>query len=189
LEIDEQSKEYWRWRDTILYNEELLMEQLCFDFEVMHPYDYLVGLVKRFASGNSVLGKCAWAFINDRCGCLPLSLVVVVGLCFETYCSLRTPMQVMYPAHVIAASSFYFARKHTQTIIPQSPEGKEWYEEYHVRLEDLRGTKYLKPNLLQTKSNNLGRCRHDDGGDIPNSPTPKVPWKIPVPYRLSHLPQ
>lgn len=79
LEIDEQSKEYWRWRDTILYNEELVMEQLCFDFEVVHPYDYLVGLVKQFAGGNSVLGKCAWAFINDRCGCLALSLVAIGG--------------------------------------------------------------------------------------------------------------
>jgi protein BUR2 len=145
LEIDEQSKEYWRWRDTILYNEELLMEQLCFDFEVIHPYDYLVGLVKRFASGNSVLGKCAWAFINDRYICLPLSLVAIGGSCLETDGSLRTLMQVMYPAHVIAASSFYFAKKHTQTIIPKSPEEKEWYEEYSVRLEDLRGTKCIKP--------------------------------------------
>lgn len=42
------------------------MEQLCFDFDVVHPYDYLVSLVKRFTPGNSALGKCAWAFINDR---------------------------------------------------------------------------------------------------------------------------
>jgi hypothetical protein len=97
-------------------------------------------------------------------------------------------MQVMYPAHVIAASSFYFARKHTQTMVPKSPEGKEWYEEYHVRLEDLRGTKHLKPNLFQQKSDDVGRCRHDDGGDISNSPAPKVPWKIPVPHCLPHRP-
>jgi len=48
-------------------------------------------------------------------------------------------MQLIYPAHVIAASSFYFARKHTQTVVPKSPDGKEWYEQYHVKLEDLRG--------------------------------------------------
>jgi hypothetical protein len=42
------------------------MEQLCFDFDVVHPYEYLVNLVKWFAAGNSALGKCAWAFMNDR---------------------------------------------------------------------------------------------------------------------------
>jgi len=68
LEIDEQSKEYWKWRDTILYAEEHLLEALCFDFDVTHPYEYLTKLVHRFCSGNSVLGKCAWAFINDRYG-------------------------------------------------------------------------------------------------------------------------
>lgn len=66
LEIDEQSKEYWNWRDTILYTEEWLLEALCFDFDVIHPYDHLMKLVHRFCPGNSVLGKCAWAFINDR---------------------------------------------------------------------------------------------------------------------------
>jgi len=66
LQIDEQDKEYWRWRDTILYNEDVLLEQLCFDFDVVHPYEYLVNLVTRFTPGNSALGKCAWAFINDR---------------------------------------------------------------------------------------------------------------------------
>jgi protein BUR2 len=66
LEIDEQSKEYWKWRDVILYTEEMLLEALCFDFDVGHPYDYIVQLVHQYTPGNSALGKCAWAFINDR---------------------------------------------------------------------------------------------------------------------------
>jgi protein BUR2 len=66
MEIDEQSKEYWRWRDKILYTEEILLESLCFDFDITHPYEFVVQLVRQFASGNSTLGKCAWAFINDR---------------------------------------------------------------------------------------------------------------------------
>jgi protein BUR2 len=66
FEIDEQSKEYWRWRDAILVTEEHLLEALCFDFDITHPYDYLVDLVQRFAPGNKALGKCGWAFINDR---------------------------------------------------------------------------------------------------------------------------
>jgi protein BUR2 len=66
LEIDEQSKEYWRWRDVILYMEEQLLEGLSFDFDVMHPYDYYIKLVHRFAPGNAAVGKCGWAFLNDR---------------------------------------------------------------------------------------------------------------------------
>lgn len=66
LEIDVQSKEYWRWRDKILYTEEHLLEALCFDLEVAHPYPLLVDLVKRVTPGNSALGQCAWAFVNDR---------------------------------------------------------------------------------------------------------------------------
>ena len=46
--------------------EEQLLESLCFDFDITHPYDYVVQLVQRFAPGNSALGRCAWAFINDR---------------------------------------------------------------------------------------------------------------------------
>jgi len=66
MEIDEQSKEYWRWRDKILFTEEYLLEALCFDFDITHPYDYVVQLVLQYSPGNSTLGKCAWAFINDR---------------------------------------------------------------------------------------------------------------------------
>ena len=31
LVVDEQNKEYWKWRDTILHNEDVLLEALCFD--------------------------------------------------------------------------------------------------------------------------------------------------------------
>ena len=56
-----------------------MLEALCFDFDVVHPYDYIVQLVQRFAPGNSTLGKCGWAFINDRCDSSILLLTVVIG--------------------------------------------------------------------------------------------------------------
>jgi hypothetical protein len=49
-------------------------------------------------------------------------------------------MQVMYPPHVIAAAAFYFARKFTHTEVPRSADGKEWWEQYGVKIENLRGT-------------------------------------------------
>src|SRR5204863_8544711 len=66
LEIDEQNKEYWKWRDAILFTEEYLLEALCFDFDITHPYDDVVQLVQRLAPGNSGLGKYSWTFVNDR---------------------------------------------------------------------------------------------------------------------------
>ena len=84
LEIDEQSKEYWKWRDHILYTEEHLLEALCFDFDVTHPYEYLTKLVHRVCPGNSALGKCAWAFINDRYH-IPLNCWSRFHACFTLY--------------------------------------------------------------------------------------------------------
>lgn len=67
----------------------------------------------------------------------------------EVDCSHRTTIQIRYPAHVIAAAAFYFARKFTQTTIPKGAGGKEWWEEYGVNLEDLRGTQSRTVNCLQ----------------------------------------
>jgi protein BUR2 len=135
LVMDEQSKEYWRWRDQILFTEEALLEALCFDFDIVHPYDEILALVRRFAPGNSALGKCAWAFINDR-----YFHSTMEGKLTGSH---RTTIQIMYPPHVIAAAAFYFARKFTRTTLAKGPEGKEWWEEYGVKLEDLRGIPLL----------------------------------------------
>jgi hypothetical protein len=52
-------------------------------------------------------------------------------------------MQVMYPAHVIAAAAFYFARKFTQAEVPKGANGKEWWEDYGVKIENLRGRHFI----------------------------------------------
>ena len=140
LEIDEQSKEYWKWRDTILYTEEHLLEALCFDFDITHPYDYVVQLVRQLTPGNSALGRCAWAFVNDRSRCGEFKLTR----------SHRTMMQIMYPPHVIAAAAFYFARKFTHTDVPRGSDGKEWWEHYGVRIEQLRGISIVLLFLMKT---------------------------------------
>jgi hypothetical protein len=48
-------------------------------------------------------------------------------------------MQIMYPPHVVAAAAFYFGRKFTQTKVPRNADGKEWWEQYGVKIENLRG--------------------------------------------------
>lgn len=36
--VDEQSKDYWKWRDLILQNESVMLEFLCFDLQLESPY-------------------------------------------------------------------------------------------------------------------------------------------------------
>ena len=38
LVVDEQTKDYWRWRDTIVLNEDVLLEALCFDLTLELPH-------------------------------------------------------------------------------------------------------------------------------------------------------
>ncbi|KAH9904213.1 cyclin-like protein [Xylariomycetidae sp. FL2044] len=68
LIVDEQSKEYWRWRDSILMYEEVMLENLTFDLMVENPhfklYEFLgqLGVIH-----NKNLRHTAWAFCNDSC--------------------------------------------------------------------------------------------------------------------------
>ena len=67
LIIDEQSKEYWKWRDSILAYEELMLEALTFDLLVDNPYIRLHDYMGRLELlHNKTLRDSAWAFCNVR---------------------------------------------------------------------------------------------------------------------------
>lgn len=90
LIIDEQSKEYWRWRDSILMYEELMLELLTFDLMVENPYQKLYDqLGKLDIVHNKRLREAAWAFCNDAClTVLPLLMeprdVAIAAIFFAT---------------------------------------------------------------------------------------------------------
>ena len=82
LVIDDQNKEYWKWRDTILQNEDLLLEALCFDLQLettlSHPVrvlavlrrpreqdieEHFLGLPERLSHHDHVLA----AFTQSGC--------------------------------------------------------------------------------------------------------------------------
>ena len=66
--VDDQDREYWRWRDNILLNEDLLLEALCFDLTLESPYTALFRLLVHFREDqNKRLRNAAWAFVNDSC--------------------------------------------------------------------------------------------------------------------------
>lgn len=68
LIIDEQSKEYWRWRDSILTYEELMLEILTFDLVVDNPYQRLYDHLGQLdLIHNKRIREAAWAFCNDSC--------------------------------------------------------------------------------------------------------------------------
>jgi protein BUR2 len=109
LIIDEQSKEYWRWRDNILLYEELMLEILTFDVVLQSPYNFLYNYLQKLqVEDNKALRNVAWAFLNDSC---------------------LTMMCLMMPPKDIAAGAIYFAAKGTQSQIPDDESGSPWWEQ------------------------------------------------------------
>ena len=107
LIIDEQSKEYWRWRDNILLYEELMLECLTFDVVLQSPYNFLYGFLQRLQiEDNKQLRNVAWAYLNDSC---------LTMLCLQ-----------MSPKD-IAIGALYFAAKFTGEKIPDDEHGEPWW--------------------------------------------------------------
>ncbi|KAK2627026.1 hypothetical protein QTJ16_004201 [Diplocarpon rosae] len=108
LIIDEQSKEYWRWRDAMLLYEELMLEVLTFDLVVKTPYSILFNALKQFNfEDNKHIRNVAWAFVND---------------------SAMTMVSLAMPPRDVAVGALYFAIKfHGETIADEEESGSPWW--------------------------------------------------------------
>ncbi|MCJ1253228.1 hypothetical protein MMC24_001039 [Lignoscripta atroalba] len=116
--VDEQDKEYWRWKDTILQLEDLLLEAICFDLSVEPPYKTLFDFLVFFgAEENKRLRNAAWAFVNDSC---------------------LTMLCLLFPSRTIAASALYAAAKHCGVNFSDDREGRPWWEVVGVELKSIR---------------------------------------------------
>ena len=117
-EVDDQDKEFWRWKDNINLYEDLVMEALCFDFSLDSPYKTLFELLLRFkAEDNKRLRNAAWAFVNDSC---------------------VTVMCLLFPSRMIAASALYAATKHCDVSFAEDEQGRPWWELVGVDLAEMR---------------------------------------------------
>ncbi|KAJ5338466.1 hypothetical protein N7452_005194 [Penicillium brevicompactum] len=117
LVVDEQSKDYWKWRDLILQNESVMLEFLSFDLQLESPYRVLWEYTCYLGvQENRALKHSSWAFLND-----------------STY----TVICLQFPPRVIAAASLYAAARHAKISFPDDAEGRPWWEQFDVRLEDL----------------------------------------------------
>ncbi|KAI0204757.1 cyclin-like protein [Astrocystis sublimbata] len=137
LIVDEQSKEYWRWRDSILMYEEVMLECLTFHVMVDNPhfklYEFLgqVNLVH-----NKTLRHAAWAFCNDSC---------------------LTVLPLLMEARDIAIASIFFASTFTGDRV-KDQNGEPWWqalkanEEHCLRAIDVLKEFYVENPLRKSEN-------------------------------------
>lgn len=118
LVVDEQNKEYWKWRDTILHNEDLLLEALCFDLQLEQPYRILLDFLRFYGiQENKMLRNCSWAFLNDS---------LITTLCLQ-----------MSPT-AIAGSALYMGVKMAEITLPDDERGRSWWEQLGLDIRDIQ---------------------------------------------------
>ncbi|CZT16085.1 related to CDK9 kinase-activating protein cyclin T [Ramularia collo-cygni] len=118
LVIDEQSKDFWRWRDWVLQEEDFLLETLCFDLTVESPHRQLYDMLKFHGlEHDKRLRNSAWGFVTD---------------------SNNTQLCLLFNSRTIAAASLYAACRYCEVEIHDDSKGRPWWEASHVRLKDMR---------------------------------------------------
>ncbi|ORY96909.1 cyclin-like protein [Syncephalastrum racemosum] len=120
-ELDPENISEDRRRKIIGY-EKLLLETLCFDFQLQHPYEYIIKFVKWIQAYQELDGK----LLAQR------AYIIAVD-------SYRTALSVEYPAHTIAAGCIYLASMmltHEGAQCQISP-GQHWDQVFCSRMEDI----------------------------------------------------
>lgn len=137
LVVDEQSKDYWKWRDLILQNESVMLEFLCFDLQLESPYRILWDYSLFLGVGdNRPLRHSAYAFLND-----------------STY----TVLCLLFQPRVIAAAALYAAARHCQTAFPDDSEGRPWWQQLDVKVDELIRACKLIVKIYERVQQNLSK--------------------------------
>ncbi|EED19517.1 cyclin, putative [Talaromyces stipitatus ATCC 10500] len=118
LEVDEQNKEFWRWKDTLLAYEDMCLEALCFDLQLEQPhkicYEFLCYFGKNDHKG---LRNAAWAFLNDS---------NYTVLCLQFY------------PRTIAAAALWAGARLCDVAFEDDEEGRPWWVQIDVDLSEVR---------------------------------------------------
>ncbi|KAF9925461.1 hypothetical protein BGZ67_008577 [Mortierella alpina] len=111
--------EYRLWKDTIIFTEEQLLETLCFELTVDHPYNIITWLLDNHYTKDAdqarKLKQVAWAFLNDSC---------------------RTTLCLLYPAKTIALAAIHLAGKYMDDNLNEKL-GDIWRELYEPDVQDI----------------------------------------------------
>jgi protein BUR2 len=154
--VDEQDKEYWKWRDNILHSEDVLLEALCFDLSLEAPYKILFELLIQIHQENhKKLRNAAWAFVNDSC---------------------LTMLCLLFSSRTIAASSIYAAARFIGVSFPDTQSGKPWWESAGVDIAEVRRACDYMAAIYENTPTKSGREgivyeRSSEGMDEWNDPT------------------
>jgi protein BUR2 len=154
--VDEQTKDFWKWRDTILYSEDVLLEQLCFDLNIESPYKTMYDMLKYYGvEHNKKLRNAAWAFLSD---------------------SASTQMCLLFTSRTVAAASLYAGARMAEVEL-DSDDGKPWWEIQHVKIRDIRKACNLMADLYERSPDKEGESNMyaglrtpDDGIDFGDTP-------------------
>ncbi|KAF3762525.1 cyclin-like protein [Cryphonectria parasitica EP155] len=107
LIVDEQSKEYWKWRDSILMHEEMMLEMLTFDLMVDNPYQRLYECLTQLEMlHHRPIRDAAWAYCCD---------------------SALTVLPLLMNAKEVAISAIYFATVSLGEKIEDDKDGEAWW--------------------------------------------------------------
>ncbi|KAL9544048.1 hypothetical protein PS6_008957 [Mucor atramentarius] len=104
LKLEEDEKDFIRWKETLLYNEIIVLETLCFDLSVEHPHTSLLELENQLAgqvSPSSI--RKAWMLL---------------------YQSLGAPLCLLYRPKVVAAAALLLATNLSST----DKLSENWFE-------------------------------------------------------------
>ncbi|KAF9969733.1 hypothetical protein BGZ73_007768 [Actinomortierella ambigua] len=146
--IDDQSKEYRAWKETIMYMEEILLEVLCFDLSVEHPYALMLTLIDNHYTKDAhrarKLKQVSWAFIND---------------------SLRTTLCLVYPPKVVALAAIHLAGKYLDENLSECL-GDVWRELYEPDVADITDA---ANEILEQYSQFGSRGSNNERGAYPGS--------------------
>lgn len=147
LLVDEQTKDFWRWRDTILYNEDVLLETICFDLTIDSPHKLLFDmLVYHGVEHHKRLRNAAWSFIND---------------------SNLTQLCLLFTSRTIAAAALYCGARLCEVGF-EDEDGKPWWEIQHVTLRDIRRACNYMANIYE----NVPPQKGGESIYTPTSPAP-----------------
>ncbi|KAF1999670.1 cyclin-like protein [Amniculicola lignicola CBS 123094] len=140
--VDEQEKDYWKWRDTILYGEDTLLELLCFDLSVESPYKTMYEMLRYYhLEHNKRVRNASWAFLSD---------------------SALTQLCLLHSSRTIAAASLFAGTRMAGIEIPPT-DGKPWWETQQVELRNVRRACNLMVDIYGTTTPKDGEVSIYDG--------------------------
>ncbi|KAG1046962.1 hypothetical protein G6F46_012110 [Rhizopus delemar] len=102
LTLEEDSKDFIKWKETLLHYEAILLETLCFDLTVQQPHTSLTELETRLRVSSSAIRK-AWMLL---------------------YQCLGSPLCVLYKPNMVATAALLLATHFSST----DKLSENWYE-------------------------------------------------------------